>query len=419
MSKQSDVHSDLSRSSGLKSLYKGAWPLRWNADHRKTIYLFEFVIAVSFFILCVYVLRLWHGYEAQIPRKINYNDFFGLWSYAKIASTHSAADLYHLVTIRLRQVALGMSPDSQFLPFFYPPTALVVLWPLSLFPLALGYFIWMVGTLVLFVWAVVETCTRHLLCIIGIVLAPVCTINIAFGQSGFLSAALILAGVRFAGSRPILSGILIGLLSYKPQLGLLVPIALASAGFWTAFAAACATVIAMAIGTTVAFGWAVWPAWAATLSTTSGTLNELNRPMIKFMPTIFDNLQMAGLPLNLALGVQVIVAIIVAFLISSCFRQNPGRLATAALLVGTFLATPHAFVYDMPMVAAAMALFIEQRLQTSSTFSTVEVIILLIALMFPVIYLIEPLHFNLPISGVALLVLFGLILRTELASAVE
>lgn len=363
--------------------------------------------------MCVYAQRTWHGYQSQISGKINYNDFFGLWSYGKIASAHSAADLYDLVTIGSRQVALGMSPASPSLPFFYPPTALLILWPLSLFPLTLAYFVWIVGTLVLFVWAVVETCTRQPLWVIAIVLAPVCAMNVAFGQSGFLSATLVIAGIRLADSKPILSGILIGLLSYKPQLGLLIPIALASAGFWAAFAAACTTVFVMAIATTVAFGWTVWTAWAATLSTTFGTLNELNSPMIKFMPTIFDNLQMAGLPLNLAMYVQIIAAIIVAFLVSRCFRRNPGRLATAALLVGTFLATPHAFVYDMPMVVAAMALFLEQRLRTSSNFSTVEVVILLIALMFPVIYLIAPLHFNLPISSGALILLFGLIVRAE------
>ena len=116
-----------------------------------------------------------------------------------------------------------------------------------------------------------STCSRLPLCVLGVlgvlgvIVAPASTASIAAGQSGFLAAALITAGVRLAGSRPVLGGILLGILSYTPQLGFLVPIALAAAGFWPAFLAASVTAIGLAVVATFAFGWAIWPAWISTL----------------------------------------------------------------------------------------------------------------------------------------------------------
>jgi alpha-1,2-mannosyltransferase len=95
---------------------------------------------------------------------------------------------------------------------------------------------------------------RRLICVLAVFVAPASVMSVASGQSGFLAAALMVAGVRLARSRPIVAGILIGLLSYKPQLGFLIPIALASAGLWRAFYVDIVTVGGLAACATLAFG---------------------------------------------------------------------------------------------------------------------------------------------------------------------
>lgn len=392
----------------IKSFSRGAW-LQWGAYQRKTIYLFVFVIAPCAFFFLFALLRTWHKVQAAVPGHLpDFNDFFSLWSYAKIAGAHPAAELYDLESLHSRQIALGMNPGVE-LPFLYPPTFLIFLWPLSLLPFEVAYVVWIAGTFALFIWAVIATCTRLPLCVLAVIVAPACTINIEAGQSGFLSAALIVAGVRLARSRPILGGILIGGLSYKPQLALLVPIALASAGLWEAFAAACATVIGLAFVASLAFGWDVWPAWVSMLPSYAATVDGAREQLMKFMPTVVASLQMAGVPPPIAKAVQALVAIVATILVAACFRRCPDRLAAAALLVGTFLVTPHALLYDMPAVVAAMALFIDARLRTTSTstFTAVEILILVLALMFPLAMM--NVDVNLPVSALALLLLFGLI----------
>ena len=81
------------------------------------------------------------------------------------------------------------------------------------------------------------------------------------GHNGFLTAALLGAALIQLDRRPLLAGLLIGLLAYKPQFGLLIPLVLAASGRWRAFFAAAATVIVLALLVTLAFGVDVWTAF--------------------------------------------------------------------------------------------------------------------------------------------------------------
>jgi hypothetical protein len=394
-----------------KSSHRGAWPIEWRAGQPKTVLLCALVLGSCAFLLVICLLKLWGEYKSQVPgHPPRFTDFFALWSYAKIASAHPVAELYDFATLHARQVQLGMDPADQS-PFPYPPTFMLLLWPLRLLPYEAAHVAWLAGTLALFVWAVWGTCSRSPLGVLGAIVAPASVVNIYCGQSGFLAAALLTAGIRLAATRPIVAGLLIGLLSYKPQLGLLAPIALAAAGLWPAFRAATATVLGLAVAATLVFGWSAWPAWVSVLPAYSHWFDQRGPESLKFMPTVMGNLRMAGVSPPIASGAQAIVAIAAAVLVARCFRRNPGRLAAAALLVGTILATPHAFFYELPMVMAAVILFIEARLEVSPAFSGVEVLILVLAILFPALMWVNGL--NLPVSAAPLMLLFGLILWRE------
>src|SRR5260370_26041058 len=62
-------------------------------------------------------------------------------------------------------------------------------------------------------------------------------------------------------ARPVLSGICLGLLSYKPQYGLLFPLVLIAASQWTVFFTAGAVAVAMAFASWLAFGTESWQAF--------------------------------------------------------------------------------------------------------------------------------------------------------------
>ena len=73
---------------------------------------------------------------------------------------------------------------------------------------------------------------------------PAVLINIGHGQNGFLTAALLGGALVVLERRPIMAGFMLGLLVYKPQYGLLLPLVLAVSGRWKCFASAAVTVAA-------------------------------------------------------------------------------------------------------------------------------------------------------------------------------
>ena len=387
-----------------------AWLLHWPAGHRKTVYLCMVVLGSCAFVTMVYGLRIWGDFEGRTAdHPPEFGDFFALWSYGKIVARYPASDLYTTSVLDALQIALGMR-DSEHNPFPYPPVAILLFRALAFLPYEPAYVVWTIGTLALFVWAVVATCSRLAISVIGVIVAPFTTSCIASGQTGFLTAALLIAGLRLAGRRPILGGILIGLLAYKPQMAMLVPIAFAAAGYWRAFAVACMTVAVLAAIATAAYGAGIWSDWVAMLPGYFKTF-DLDSGRMSFKPTVMANLQMAGVALPVARAIQGLVAAAVAILVWRCFRRNAGRLSTAALLVGTTLATPHAVIYDLPIIAAAMALLIQERIVVDPIFSLGDIVILILGFTFPVLMMLKLDRLDLPVSFVPLSLLFGLIVR--------
>src|SRR5262249_10333647 len=123
----------------------------------------------------------------------------------------------------------------------YPPHLLLFTWPLGLMPYVSAYVLYVVLGWILYV-AVVADGERRWDHIAVIMLAPAVTVNIWAGQNGFLTAALLIGGLTQLDRRPLFAGVLFGILSIKPQLGILLPVMLALTGRWRIIGAAAATI---------------------------------------------------------------------------------------------------------------------------------------------------------------------------------
>jgi len=77
--------------------------------------------------------------------------------------------------------------------------------------------------------------------------SPAALWNFTAGQNGFLTAALIGGALVLMQRRPWLAGVCLGLLSYKPQFGLLFPVALVAAAQWRVIGAGAFTAAGMAV----------------------------------------------------------------------------------------------------------------------------------------------------------------------------
>lgn len=185
---------------------------------------------------------------------------------------------------------------------------------------------------------------------------PAVFINIGHGHNGFLTAALFAAALLVLDSRPILSGILIGCLAYKPQFGLLIPLVLIATGRWRVFAAATAAVAIMVLAVTAAFGIDVWHAFLASGEFTRKVVLEQGGTGWHKIQSTFAWARMWGAGLPLAYAVQVATTLAVAAGLVVIWRgRSSFAVKAAALLIGSILATPYSLDYDLMLIAPAIA----------------------------------------------------------------
>ena len=186
--------------------------------------------------------------------------------------------------------------------------------------------------------------------------------NIDFGHNGFVTAALVGFSLVFAERRPWLSAPFLGLLTYKPQLGLLFPPALLASRNWRALAGAAAIGVLLGAAAAIAFGEQGWPSFVDAVLTRNSMWSpdgttELN------VQSVLGLLHRAGVSASIAWAVQLVVAAIVGLAVCTLWSKPiPYSLKAAALCVGSVTVTPYALFYDLCVLTIAVAFLVKDAL---------------------------------------------------------
>ena len=162
------------------------------------------------------------------------------------------------------------------------------------------------------------------------------------------------------------------------------------------------------LASSLAFGFEIWPTWARSILQYGARFDLV----VDLMPTIYANALQLGPPGWLALGAQLCVAIPVAVVVWRAFREGATTRAQALLILGTFLATPHAFNYDMPMTTAAALSFLLARYNSPRGVAVGEALALILMLLLP--FSLLPLRGVLPaFTWAPQLLLFAMLARSQ------
>src|SRR5437763_6149668 len=188
---------------------------------RKAVELLAMFCAAMFFAYVFMAVKV----TLEGNQTYHFGDFFALWTSAVVTHGGDAAVNFDADALHARQVALGMNPDG-YNPFPYPPSFLLLLGPLGSLSQYVAFYLFMVPAFAAYVLAMYAGRWREWWWGLGACIAPATGITLISGQTGFLSGALMVGGLRLLPTRPALAGVLFGLLTYKPQLGVLVPVAL-------------------------------------------------------------------------------------------------------------------------------------------------------------------------------------------------
>lgn len=377
----------------------------WGTRDRKTRLLFwSLVAALSVLALMVYAAII-EEMLGDIKPCVNTLALF--WSWSKFIHVISPAALIYDPHALNTFERGAISAHAMDLPFAYPPSLLLLIWPLGLLPPVPALLLWLGVSAILYAWACWYRPWGPMIAMLGLAM-PSTLAALYCGQVSLLIAAFMIGGCRLVGRRPILAGVLLGLATVKPQFGLLVPVALVSARQWRSAIAAATTVLLTVLVSGLAFGWTTWrrlPSAMIGLSKFAARFPQF----LRVSPTVTAVLRVYGAGPALTEAAQLSAAACSAVAIWICFRRGFTPLAVAALMVGAFFTTPYAVFYDLPMVSYAVLAVVVERHQSREPFWAGEIFILILVAVLPVLIIANPLE--VPWGVTALVLFFGLILR--------
>ncbi len=354
----------------------------------------------------VWVMTL-HGIVSRQGKPIG-ADFQVNWAGSEMALRGEPSAIYDVKQFHaLERETVGQG--TYVAPWNYPPTFLVIVLPQALLPYLWSLAIWMTLTFAGYLLVLRKIIPRAETFWPALAF-PGAFANFMNGQNGFLAFSLLGGALISLESRPLLAGVLFGLLSYKPPMGVLVPIVLVASGRWRTFFAAAVTAIAFAGLSLVLFGAETWRAFFDALAFTRHVLIENGEIQFYSMQTVFAGARLLGAGIAAAYLAQIVAAAVAAAILVWIWRQDiQFELKAAALAAAIALAAPYMLYYDLVVLGLPIAwLALEGR---RSGFLPFEKSLLVVAWLLPLIC--EPVASStrIPLTPVVCFLLLALIIR--------
>jgi hypothetical protein len=279
-------------------------------------------------------------------------DYICYWLAAVTVLAGAPFDVYDNDAFRL--VAENFVAEYGYLPFMYPPTYLLAMVPFGLLPNWLSHILFfsltlgalaLVGRIIWGGWkgALIACAFPGVL---GVLI---------HGQNSFLTAALFGGALAaLGGKRYILAGVLIGCMTYKPQIGVLIPFALLAGRFWTTFITAGVTTVVLAALPAVAFGPEIWLAFLEQSKFAATLLDQELVGHWKYL-SIYTGLRIIGLPDQPAMLAQLLFAAgCLVWVVRLWWSDAPFELKAASLVTTSLLASPYMLTYEYIILVVAI-----------------------------------------------------------------
>jgi hypothetical protein len=282
------------------------------------------------------------------------DDFINFWSGAYLAWHGRVSEIYNPAAFHVfEQSVVGASIQAYH--YSYPPVLLLLTAPLALMAYAPALLVWLVAG-----WYAFYRALRLAMPGRGALLLAVATpavfINAVGGQNGTWTAALLGGGLSLLERRPLLAGGLLGLLIYKPQLGLLIPVALLAGRHWRAFAAASVVAGALLMVSVIWFGTDAWAEYLRNLGMLRQMILEDGTGVWHRFVSVFVGARRLGAPVETAYVIQMVTGVLACVAVSWVwFGEAPAGVKNAVLVLGTCLATPYLQDYDLVFGALVVA----------------------------------------------------------------
>ncbi len=350
-------------------------------------------------------LGLWfvqHRWILDGAGKPIFTDFVAIWTSGRLALQGMALSAYDGHLLHAAEITSIGHGFTGALGWPYPPTFFFVAAALGSLPYLPAFAIWSFVTLALYA-ANIAAIAKSPHAILLACAAPWVAADLTIGQNGFLTAALIGTILLTTKKRPVLSGILLGLLTYKPQFGLLFPLALVAGGHWRVLVSASVMAVVLLILSGSVFGFATFSAFLHNLPQTTQTLLVNGSVGWNKIQSVYAATRWMG-------GSDILARILQSALSLACLAGTfllwrsdvPFSLKAAGLAGATLLVTPYVFFYDFPMLAVAIAFLYRHR-----PFDTTEYASLSAAMVCTLVFVI----FTVPAGVLSAALVVAMVLR--------
>jgi len=303
-----------------------------------------------------------HGLSDYRGRPLG-TDFSDVYAAGVLAQEGRPAAAYDWAE-HYRQQQEIFGKDTLFYGWHYPPFFLLIAEALALLPYIPALLVWQGLTLLLYLLALrallhstSPELARDPLWLLAALAFPAVFVNLMHGQNGFLTVAILAGGLALLQPRPFLSGLVFGLLLYKPQFAVALPFALAAGGKWKTLLGAALTAVILVLTATFIFGAGIWTAFFDSAQLSRTIVLEQGNTGFEKMQSVFAMARLLGSPVAFAYMLQgtTLLAVLTALVI---VWRKPALhpLKGAALCLATTLSTPYCLDYDLMLLAPAIVL---------------------------------------------------------------
>ncbi len=330
---------------------------------RERLTVYPILLMIGFAVAIAWLIATAHGLIDYAGRPLG-TDFSNVYS-AGVATLggDATAPFDSLRQWRQEQALFGQA--TPFYGWHYPPFFLLVAAPLAYLPYPAALALWQVSTLALYLWALATLIRKSAMpqwvqdwrwASLALGFSAI-FVNLTHGHNGFLTTALFAGAFSQLQTRPLLAGVMFGLLAYKPQFGVMIPLALAAGGYWRSITAAAVAILVLALAVTKMFGTGIWTAFLASAHFTRTVILEEGNTGFEKIQTVFSQVRLLGGPVALAYAAQGAIFLVAAFVLVRLWRR-PASFGDrgAALCLATLLATPYDLDYDLMLLAPALVL---------------------------------------------------------------
>lgn len=280
-------------------------------------------------------------------------DYLAFWSASWLALHGHAIDAYNIGVVEALQRSVAKNMAEGF-AWLYPPTFLLLIFPVALVPYPVSLALFLGLTLVAFVAVINVIQPGKTSLLLALAFPGVARVMVS-GQNSLLTAAIMGLGLVLLPRRPILAGVAFGMLCIKPQLAVLIPLALLCSREWKTLAATAITAAVMSAMSIACFGVDTIMAFIHNMGWIENAVDS-GYLILTRVPTFFAMARQLHLPTSAAYALQGLSACMaVASLVYVWLRPSAYELRAATLVCATLAVTPYLLDYELAWYGLVIA----------------------------------------------------------------